>query len=124
MGWVVVEEVGVVANAIAVTVGRFGPVQWEIVGVVAHAVVVRVGRFAGVVRECILSVENPVAVRVHIADEHFVAEHRGPEFKSVMRRDLDLPFLAGLRVGRLDGGLAVVSRLVRAVNVPVERGLP
>ena len=40
-----------------------------------------------------------------------------------MRRDLNLPFLAGLCVGGLDRGLSVVRRLVGPVNVPVERGL-
>ena len=97
--------------------------MWEGVGVVAHAVVVGVGRFTGVVGEGVLAVEHPVAVGIDVEDGDFVAHDRIAKFEPVVRGDLGPPLLTGLGERGLDGGLAVVSGVVRPVHVPVNLGL-
>ena len=70
-----------------------------------------------------MAVQHPVAVGINVKDRDFVAHDRIAEFEPIVGRHLGLPLLAGLGERGLDGGLAVVSGVVRTVDVPVNLGL-
>ena len=70
-----------------------------------------------------MPVEYTVAIGVNVIDGDFVTHDGVPEFKTVVGGYLHFPLLASRGGGRLDGDFAVVSRVVRSVNVPVNGGL-
>ena len=70
-----------------------------------------------------MAVQHTIAIRVDVKNGDFVAHDGISEFQTVVWGHLDLPLLTGLGGSGLNGDFAVMSRVVRSVNVPVKGGL-